>query len=283
MMKMSNKILICAPVHTTSEIFAQYIYFLERASFYSCDTCDMDFAFYFHNCDFHENVTNIIHKDLLKCFYRNDKTEYDISGETHKWEKENFNAVAEMKNELIHYCLDGDYTHFFLVDSDVLIHKKTLGHLLDLDLPVVASGYFTRWDENSAEIGPNCFDKIPNGFRQDIGGIDRFKIPGIYKVLGAGACILIKREVLEKGANYSHELDENIIKHIGHNGVQQYNNIFNANPQERLWEDRPFSIKAMLLGYDTYFSTIYLARHLYRQSDYDRFIYGKPHVDERNL
>jgi hypothetical protein len=66
----------------------------------------------------------------------------------------------------------------------------------------------------------------------------------------AGACTLIKRSVLEKNVNW------NPIRNLSMS----------------VWEDRAFCIRAAVNNVDIWIDTHYPAIHLYRQSEYDKFI-----------
>jgi hypothetical protein len=75
-------------------------------------------------------------------------------------------------------------------------------------------------------------------------------VPGIHETGGTGALILIKREVLEKGVNYT----------------PIYNVSFS------IYEDRASSIRAACAGYQVWIDTTLPARHLYRRSDYEKYM-----------
>lgn len=49
--------------------------------------------------------------------------------------------VASARNSIVHYALDGDYTHVLMVDSDTVPPEGALGMLLEGDYPIKVGTY----------------------------------------------------------------------------------------------------------------------------------------------
>ena len=233
------KILLGAPVRQSEEIFKEYIKSLDNLE--KPDNVTVDRYFYLHNSP-----------DLAKYLKPNEylnattEEEYEKDENTHYWKAVNLQIVTYFKNELLKRSLEGGYDYFMLVDSDLILHPKTIVSLLEADKPIVAEVFWTKWQPDE-EPTPNAWDLDHFTFYQD--SIDKWKNPGLYKVGGTGACILIHRSVFESGVNYS----------------PLYNVSF--------WgEDRSFSIRATAHNYELWLDTHYPAVHLYRESEYQKYV-----------
>ena len=235
-----RKILLGVPVHQDADIFKAYLNSLDRLNL--PEDVILDRCFYLHES---RNLEGYL-KPSDMVLYNDRPAGYDTKGATHKWNESNLTEVAKMKNEMIRLALDGGYDYYCLVDSDLILHPNTLKHLLERDLPIVSEIFWTEWVEGSGEILPNCWDQDMSNTES----IRRYRIPGIHETGGTGALILIKREVLEKGVDYT----------------PIYNISFS------IWEDRAFCIRAAVNGYQLFVDTVLPARHLYRRSDYEKYI-----------
>lgn len=105
-----------------------------------------------------------------------------------------FKCLARTANPIIDVIADGDYDYFWFVDSDLIYHADLLGHLVDLDLDVVAplfmAGpvFYDIWGyrhQNGSSIGPHL-DWI-NGLNP-------------VRLSSAGGCVLVKHEFIKLGA-----------------------------------------------------------------------------------
>lgn len=179
----------------------------------------------------------------------------------HAWKSVNFFKVTEYKNRIIQYCIDEKFDYLFLIDSDIVIDKRTLPQLLSDDVEIVSNVFWNQWQKNGS-LTPQCF-WIPDIYLQEKGffeymtfqeahkirmeTINQMKIPGLYVVDGLGACTLIKRSALEKGVNFTE--------------------IYNL----KIWgEDRPFCIRAGVAGIKLYMDTHYPAYHISKNVYLDR-------------
>lgn len=121
---------------------------------------------------------------------------YERADTTHLWPGGAVQRVAAIKNHAIDLFLKTDATHLFLIDSDVILLPGTINHLLNLDVPVVSSVYWSRWQMDKPWM-PNVWDAGHYEFRT-VESLTRLAVPGHYEVGGLGACTLIERSVLEK-------------------------------------------------------------------------------------
>lgn len=235
-----KKVLLGVPVRQDKDIFKAYLDSLDRLNI--PEDVTLDRCFYLHDS---RDLAHLL-KDSDMVLFNDKQTKYETNGKTHEWNNGSLTEVAKMKNEMMRIALMGGYDYYFLVDSDLILHPNTLKHLIERDLPIVSEIFWTEWVEGSGEIMPNCWD-------QDMSSMDsikRYRVPGIHETGGTGALILIKREVLEKGINYT----------------PIYNISFS------IWEDRAFAIRAAVHGYQLYIDTMLPARHLYRRNDYEKYI-----------
>lgn len=237
-----KKILIAAPVHQTQEIFGAYCTSLSRL-----DTKNGDFEvhimFGLHNCE--DNIKKTCNRYGFGYFEENDSVEYeyDVENGTHKWGMKNFNKVVRIKHQIIKFAKLHEFDKIFWVDSDILLHPKTLKHLIEVQLAsgskIASQIFWTRWNETDLYPTPNCWDFDQYGFNENF---LKFKKPGVYEVGGTGAAILVDTNVYNEYVNY------NPIKNISFS----------------YWEDRAFCIRAAVMGHKIMASSMYPAYHIYR-------------------
>lgn len=184
--------------------------------------------------------------------------DYHCSEETHYWNESLIWRVAAYKDFILKFALDNNYTHVFMVDSDLVLHPLTLKQLLAAGRDIVSEIFWTEWRPGIGELpqvwltGQYSFHysgSIPEEekTRQAAEILAQLKVPGLYEVGGLGACTLISANAIARGVNY------------GRIGNLDY------------WgEDRHFCIRAAVLGFKLYVDTHYPAFHIYRESDLDR-------------
>jgi hypothetical protein len=229
------KILLGSPARQDERIFEQYIKGLDKLDL----PCQVDRFFILNDAD------NL--KPYLK---QNEYTEYNTGDHyeknelSHYWRKPNLDKMPIMRNMLIEKTLSDNYDYLFMVDTDLIIQPQTLNALLEANKDIVAEIFWTKVhpDKDDHRTQVNCWD---------FGQNDRFehsketwKQPGLYRVGGTGACILIHRKVFESGVDYSPIYN---LKLIG--------------------EDRFFSVRAVCHGFDLWIDTHYPCLHLYREQE----------------
>ena len=168
-------------------------------------------------------------------------TDYRRGVISHTWSGNSVSRVAGMKNYAIDQFLKTDASHLFLVDSDVILLPGTVDHLLELDVPVVSSVYWSRWQPTQPYM-PNVWDSGHYDFHSGA-SLTRLAEPGHYEVGGLGACTLIERSVLERVR-------------------------FDPVPNFPMWgEDRWFCMRAGVLGIPLLADACLTPWHVYRDTD----------------
>ncbi|MGL5153260.1 MAG: glycosyltransferase family 2 protein [Clostridium sp.] len=272
------KILVGSPICQEPEILKEFLLSLEEL-----DTNNIDISYCFVDDnkkdksvkllqDFkekNENVVVIPGDPALQT-----DTEYVCDEFTHRWTGDLVEKIAQFKNGIIKYFLNGDYDYLFFVDSDLVLHPSTLQSLLSRDKDIIANIFWTKWTPESVELPQvwmmdayTLYDASmlrqvsQQQANQEVNEfITMLKKPGVYKVGGLGACTLIKRAPLEAGVNF--------------------NKIYNIS----FWgEDRSFCIRAVAYGFDLFVDTHYPAYHIYRNNDLEGVEKFKGNLKNRDL
>ncbi len=235
-----KKILLCGAVHEKKEIFELHLESVRNLEIPI--RVEVDSLYILHNC---EHLKDLFTKESYM-IYKNE-TVYHKDDNTHHWEFKNFSDVVNMKNILINVMLKNDYDYIFFIDSDIILHPKSLQSLLSADKDMIANIFWTKWKPDD-EPNPNAWDFDNYLFKE--GSIEQWKQQGYYQVGMTGACTLIKRKVLESGVNW--------------------NPIYNISYS--YWEDRAFCIKTAVNGFEIWIDTHYPATHLYRETELQDYL-----------
>ncbi|SHE11376.1 CDP-glycerol:poly(glycerophosphate) glycerophosphotransferase [Chlamydia abortus] len=256
-----KKVLIGSPVHQKPEILQNYLESLEELN---KEGVAVDYFFVDDNNDhlssgklqtFAES-NNVF---ILSSFH---KDQYICDNNTHHWNTDLVWKVAEFKNDIIEFAIFNDYDYLFLIDSDLVLHPKTLNKLISAEKDIISNIFWTKWtDDVQIELPQvwlkdnytlysfNAKEKLTQSEinQRTAEFIGKLRRPGIYKVGGLGACTLISRKALEAGVNFS------------------------EIPNISFWgEDRHFCIRAEVLGFELFVDTHYPAFHIYRESDLEK-------------
>ena len=228
-------VLLSAPVRQKEDIFQLYMKGLDGLEIPG--NVNLQRAFVLHNCPH------------LRKYLRDGDIAYDVSTDdeyivdsiTHNWGNSNLEIVASIKNNVLEMAYKNGFDYVFFVDSDLILHPKTLSKLLETKKDIVAEIFWTSWD-GKQDPQPNCWDFDHYSFYA--GNMERYKEKGLYTVGGTGACILISRNVIEAGVNYSPIY--NVVSWWG--------------------EDRAFCIRSACAGFRIWCDTNYPAFHIYREN-----------------
>ena len=163
-----------------------------------------------------------------------------------------------MKNALLEKARKSNYDYIFYVDSDLVLHPKTLVSLLKADKGMIANIFWTKWDDKTAPM-PNCWHLDHYQILKP--DLDKWKEAGYYRVGMTGACTLIKREVFA-------------IPFIN------WNKIYNIS--HSMWEDRAFCTRVAVAGHEIWIDSHYPAHHIYTQSEYYKYLERKHANDTRD-
>lgn len=254
------KILIGSPVYQNPRILTEFlkgIYELEKGNI------DIDYCFVDDNTDEKSTMQLKMFSEKTKAIIisadeiLDDEADYN----SHQWDSKNLYRVALFKNKIIEYAVKEKYDYLLLIDSDIVMDRRSLLQLISDKKDIVSNVFWNQWVKNG-KATPQCFwipdiydqfekfntklsfevaDKIRNEM------IETLKTPGLYEVDGLGACTLIKREALENGVNFTK------IPNLKIPG-----------------EDRDFCIRAGVLGYQLFIDTHYPAYHISKEQFIDR-------------
>jgi len=250
------RILVGSPIRQKPKILFE---FLKGVSEIEHDNIDLEYFFIDDNIDYESTLLlkkfAANHKTILKKadeFSSSSNEQYKCDSITHFWTDSLEEKVAKFKDEIIEYARTFKFDFLFLVDSDIVLDRRTLRKLLSCKVDIVANVFWTQWSPGDV-LKPQCFEmKTMSGLRNEAKKktIDmhvQMRIPGLYEVNGTGACTLISHNALSKGVSFKK------ITNISLHG-----------------EDRDFCVRANVLGFKLFMDTTYPVYHIYREEYLDR-------------
>ncbi len=197
--------------------------------------------------------------------------DYLCSEQTHQWTGDLVWKVASYKDSILQFTREKDYSHVFLVDSDLVLHPQTLKQLLAAQKDIISEIFWTEWTPGTGKMpqvwlsgnynfryGDQSFNNGEAYQKEANSLLQQWLLPGVYEVGGLGACTLVSSQAIARGVSFK------CIKNVDYWG-----------------EDRHFCIRASVLGLGLYVDTHYPAYHIYRESDlpgvetYQRWIKGE--------
>ena len=239
----NKKILITAPVHQNIEIFKEYLFSLSHLLI--PEGYEVHKYFYLHNCS------------ELKSFLKNDEYEEVLDNSvyknfSHDFKNENYFALSYMRTAALIKARKENYDYVFSVDSDILIHPKTLFYLLEDNQDIVG---MINWSKSFSEnaIVPSCYDLEYWRWWEDNSIL---KQKGLYERGIISATVLLGSRIIQN---------------------EKINYYSIPNIKCSLWEDYALSLKAHILIPDLKMSidTRLPCRHLYKEKDFQRWIKEK--------
>lgn len=258
----SKRILIASPVHQKASILQQFLNSLNRL-----DPEGLTIDYYF--IDDNESALS---SELLNQFSEDKKagqclvipsgrdgtcSTYVCTEFMHVWKEELIWKVAGFKDQMIEHAKNQDYDYLFLIDSDIVMHPKTIHQLIKANKDIISNIFWTSWQPGTREMpqvwltdfytqyevkpGENL---TPEQISQRISEFyEMLRVPGTYEIGGLGACTLISKNALQYPINFRK------IKNITFWG-----------------EDRHFCVRASALGIPLFVDTHYPSYHIYRES-----------------
>ena len=175
--------------------------------------------------------------------------EYITTEDTHYWSPENLNKMSILRNRFLTEVIRGGYDYGFFVDTDLCLQPTTLKHLLASGKDIIAEIFWTQDRPGSNSVWPNCWDYDQAVFAEE--SLKKWITPGVYRVGGTGACMLVSADVPKAHVDYSP--------------------LYNIRKVLR-GEDRWFMIRAVCAGFELFIDTHAPAWHLYRPSEYERYM-----------
>ncbi|WP_282154912.1 methyltransferase domain-containing protein [Cytobacillus gottheilii] len=253
-----KKVLLASPVCQKPQILNEFL-----QSLIELNMVDIQPFFLFVDDNHNIQSSQILHdftaENKHSMIYRsNSASEPFMCDEiTHYWQDHHIWKVAGYKNMMIKSALENDFDYLFLIDSDLVLHPQTLQQLLSANKDIISEVFWTKWKPYLPEM-PQVWlrdeyelTKIQAKFLtenekkiQEHRFISQLHQPGIYEVGGLGACTLISRDALLKGASFAE------ISNLSYWG-----------------EDRHFCIRAAALGIPLFVDTHFPAYHIYREED----------------
>jgi len=127
---------------------------------------------------------------------------------THQWTGQAMARVGALKNRIIRKALDDKADALWFVDADLLCDPRTLRSLWYANQPIVNGLFWTRWTPDSPAL-PQVWLRHPyvlsgRGYADDGAFRKQLLSKQLTQVWGGGACVLIRRPVLEAGVNYAY-------------------------------------------------------------------------------
>lgn len=256
-----RNILIGSPVRQEPDILAAFLHGLARLH---TDGLQVRFCFMDDNDDPRSSALLdefLAAHEGVRIRIEDRPEPYDKDDHTHRWRVSLIARVAAIKNQLLQLAAESGFDALFLVDSDLVLHPRTLVHLSALHKPVVSEVFWTRWTPQ-APWRPQVWmmdhytlyaavpgEQVPTAEaqRRTIEFLRRMRDGGCHPVGGLGACTLVARNAIAAGVS------------------------FDAVPNVSFWgEDRAFSIRAAVLGVELWADTALPPLHLYRRADLAR-------------
>jgi GT2 family glycosyltransferase len=257
---MSFKVLIGSPIRQKPPILHEFLESLRRLEEKSYT---LDFFFIDDN-DQKES------KAILQTFSQSkegrctlfsppkDCSQYVCNERTHHWQNTMIWKVAEFKDRIIQEARNRDYDYLFFIDSDIVLHPRTIDQLIAAKKEIISNIFWTKWMPDQIPLPQVWVSDHYTLFEHEIheqiseqemarrqrAFLEKLKKPGVYEVGGLGACTLISRAALQKEISFKR------IRNITFWG-----------------EDRHFCVRAAAVGLGLFVDTHYPAYHIYRDTD----------------
>lgn len=239
---MGKRILIAAPVNEQEKIFKEYLFSLNSLKIPKEYTVNKFFIL-----SKNSSLSSLLQKN--EYIYENNNFSIDKEKGYHNWTIEKFLNIAYLRSCLLEKAREENYDYLFTVDSDILIHPKTLEHLLKLNLPVVTEGVWTKNPQNIS-LMDGQFENWQHFKNKN------YNTSNIYEINWGGMITLIHSSIFN-------------IKTINYMPLKEVAGEFS--------EDWSFFCKIYchFPDFKLYMDTTYLGRHLYNESCYNRWIKEK--------
>lgn len=257
-----KKILVGSPIKQKPAILKE---FLESLNNLNKQEYTLDYYFIDDN-DIAESTQKLADFEKTcgsKCFIFKPENnvitvKYECNDVTHYWKDELIWKVAAFKDKVIDYAKEQNYDYLFLIDSDIVLHPKTITKLIAANKDIVSNIFWTSWQPGTMEqpqvwlfdeytqhpVLPGSKLSSEEAYKQTLEFYAKLRNPGTYQVGGLGACTLISQNALQKGVNF-----------------KKISNV-------TFWgEDRHFCVRAVALGLDLFVDTHYPAYHIYREAN----------------
>lgn len=127
---------------------------------------------------------------------------------THQWTTGAMARVGQLKNRILQKALHDAAEAVWFVDADLLCDSGTLRSLWFAQKPVVNAVFWTRWTPEAPAL-PQVWLKHPyelsgRGYPDEAAFRRQLMSRELTQVWGGGACVLIRRSVIEAGVSYAY-------------------------------------------------------------------------------
>lgn len=242
---MGKRVLVAAPVHQSPLIFKEYLEHINKLEI--PENCEVHKYFILHNCP---NLS----EQLKENEYEILSNQIEYHPFSRNFSAENFTILSYMRSSILDYARNNNYDYVYSIDSDVLVHPKSLKLLLEDNLDIAGMINWTVSYHNDTILLPNGYDL--EYYRWWDNNNNYLKALGVWEIGIISATNLIGPRILqEKRINYYP--------------------VFGSKCSE--WEDYAFSLRAHCLIPDLKMAmdTRLPSRHLYREKDYYRWMMDK--------
>ena len=195
---------------------------------------------------------------IQPAIFTRETTPYICNETTHHWKDSIIWKVAAYKDRIIQEARAGDYDYLFLVDSDLVLHPRTIDQLILAKRDIISNIFWTKWIPDQIALPQvwvsDHYTLFEHGIQEQLSNqeiakrqrtfLERLRKPGIYEVGGLGACTLISKAALKREISFKR------IKNLTFWG-----------------EDRHFCVRAAAMDLSLFVDTHLPAYHIYRDSD----------------
>lgn len=243
---MGKRILIAAPVNCSEVMFQEYLNSLNHLILPKNYIVDKFFVL---------NKNSILKKYLKNEEYievdNNNLVLEKEKNKPKKWKAENYNFIAKLRNYILEKARNNNYDYLFSVDSDILLHPKTLYHLISCNKDFISTAVWTKLENLNLSI--NCAQYEGWG---EYSNKEIFRQKNIYKIGWTCIAVLMTSKIFS---------NPNII-------YDQIPGVDNTGS-----EDYSFCLRCYcnIPDLECYISTYYPARHLYHEKDLERWLKEK--------
>lgn len=125
-------------------------------SLVNLDTSNFEVHYYFIDDNTDEDSKEILKK--FSMFEKNVEIKEFGTSEIrninviHGGSQTNIDKVTGFRNHLLKVAREGGYDYLFTVDSDLLLQKKTLSHLVSLKKDIISEIFWTKWSEDGVKL-----------------------------------------------------------------------------------------------------------------------------------
>ncbi len=257
------RVLVISPVRQKPAILEHFLEGLRRL-----DTAGIDVGFLFIDNNDEPRSSKMLHEFTQQTHAPAHRIRlpvgepYRRTESHHCWTESLYWRLAAIKDGALHIALQQGYDYAFLVDSDLVLHPRTLQRMVECGREIVSQVFWTVWSPDKPPLPNVWYADSYNLYRvrrhqrleheEQARRTEAFLsalafYPGLYRVGGLGACTLIARRAIEAGVSFGE------VRGLTQQG-----------------EDRHFCTRAESLGLRLFADTTVPPLHLYRESELPR-------------